>query len=428
MGGERSYTIGIAGAGVAGLASATLLAWGGHQVTVFDQFPKPRSTGSGLMLQPTGLAVLEAMGLADRICAQGALIERLFGKSHPSGRTVLDVRYEALGEGKFGLGVQRTALFELLNEAAMAAGATIVPDTKITSLRAALGGRIRIVTRWGQRSEQYDLIVDALGARSVLSPEKGHEFEYGALWTIVNWPENSPLAPRSLEQRYELAARMAGVLPVGVSTSDPVPKAAFFWSLTADAYEQWRKAPLKRWRDDVLTLWPDVEPLLAQIVSHDRMTMTNYWHRTLKQPYEDRVVHIGDSYHCTSPQLGQGANSALLDASALAASLRSSDTIEQSLTSFHQRRRRHVGLYQLASRVATPVYQSDGQVLPRLRDRIAGPLSGIYPVPKILASLVSGFIGNPLRDIGINEIKPPVVVIDEENRQEPQNGSPTAAL
>ena len=80
---EQSYKIGVAGAGVAGLAAATLLAWSGHQVTVFDQFPNPQATGSGLMLQPTGLAVLEAMGLADRICAQGAPVERLFGKAQP---------------------------------------------------------------------------------------------------------------------------------------------------------------------------------------------------------------------------------------------------------------------------------------------------------------------------------------------------------
>lgn len=428
MGVERSYRVGIAGAGIAGLASATLLSWSGHQVTVFDQFRKPRATGSGLMLQPTGLAVLEAMGLADILCAQGAPIERLFGKSRPSDRTVLDVRYEALGIGKYGLGVQRTALFELLYDAAAAAGVTIVPDTKITALRAALGGKTRIVTRWGQRSEQYDLIVDALGAQSILSPEPGQEFEYGALWAIVNWPENSPLAPRSLEQRYEMAARMAGVLPVGVNSSDPAPKAAFFWSLKAGAYELWRKTPLERWRDEVLTLWPEVEPILAQIVNHDRMTMTGYRHRTLRRPNGDHLVHIGDSYHCTSPQLGQGANSALLDAVALAASLRKSSTIEQALASFHQRRRRHVDLYQLASRIVTPVYQSDSQVLPLLRDRIAGPLSRIYPMPRILASLVSGSVGYPLRNIGIGEIKPPVTAGDDKDRLETQNNSSTAAL
>lgn len=424
---ERSYTIGIAGAGVAGLASATLLAWSGHQVTVFDQFPEPLATGSGLMLQPTGLAVLEAMGLAGRICAQGAPIERLFGKSHPSGQTVLEVRYSALGEAIWGLGVQRTALFELLHEAAAAAGVTIVADTKIMGIRTALGGGVRIITRWGQRSEQYDLIVDALGAGSILSPERGCEFEYGALWTIVDWPKDSPLAPRSLEQRYELATRMVGVLPVGVTKSDPTPKAAFFWSLKGDDYEEWRKSPLRRWKDDVLILWPEVAPLLAQVSGHGHMTMTNYRHRTLKQPYGDRVVHIGDSYHSTSPQLGQGANSALLDASALATALRNADTIEAALPDFHRRRRRHVGLYQLASRIATPVYQSDGRALPLLRDRIAGRLSRIYPMPKLLASLVSGSIGYPLRNIGIGEVKPPVAAGTDGSTGELQRSDPAAA-
>lgn len=410
MGVERSYTIGVAGAGVAGLASATLLAWAGHHVTVFDQFSKPLATGSGLMLQPTGLAVLEAMGLADRICTLGAQIDRLFGKTIPSGKTVLDVRYDALGNTRFGLGVQRTALFEVLYEAAITAGVCVVPDAKIVSLRATIGGGLRLVTRWGQRSEQYDLIVDALGARSVLSPDTGREFEFGALWTIVNWPKDGSLQPRSLEQRYEQANKMVGVLPVGVNTSDPNPKAALFWSLAVKDYARWRKQPLSRWKEEVSALWPEVDPLLEQISAQEQMNMASYRHRTLDQPFGNHLVHIGDSYHSTSPQLGQGANSALLDACALAASLQFSETIEEALARFHQKRRRHVGLYQLASWLATPVYQSEGQVLPWIRDRIAGPLSRIYPAPRILANLVSGSIGKPLRGIGLELIKPPAAI------------------
>ena len=182
---------------------------------------------------------------------------------------MLDIWYSAIDEVTFGLGVQRTALFELLYEAAVSAGVAIVPDTEIKALRTALGGKTRIVTRWGQRSEQYDLIVDALGAKSILSPEEGVDFEYGALWTIVDWPTDSPLAPRSLEQRYELAGQDDRRVACWCSQIGPDTQSSFFWSLKRDCYEQWRKTPLKRWKDDVLALWPDVEPLLAQISSHE---------------------------------------------------------------------------------------------------------------------------------------------------------------
>ena len=59
--------IAIAGCGIAGLASAAMLARDGHRVTIFERFAAPAPVGSGLLLQPTGLAVLRAMGLDRKI-------------------------------------------------------------------------------------------------------------------------------------------------------------------------------------------------------------------------------------------------------------------------------------------------------------------------------------------------------------------------
>jgi len=63
--------IGVVGCGVTGQAAATFLAEAGHDVTVFERFAEPRPLGAGLLLQPTGLAVLAALGLADQALAQG---------------------------------------------------------------------------------------------------------------------------------------------------------------------------------------------------------------------------------------------------------------------------------------------------------------------------------------------------------------------
>ena len=64
----------VVGAGVGGLAVATLLARAGHRVTVLERFDAPKPLGSGLMLQPTGLAALERLGLRDEVTALGARI------------------------------------------------------------------------------------------------------------------------------------------------------------------------------------------------------------------------------------------------------------------------------------------------------------------------------------------------------------------
>ncbi|MXO56481.1 NAD(P)-binding protein [Altererythrobacter gangjinensis] len=52
--------IAIAGCGISGLASALLLSRQGHSIVLFDQFDAPASVGSGMMLQPTGMAALES--------------------------------------------------------------------------------------------------------------------------------------------------------------------------------------------------------------------------------------------------------------------------------------------------------------------------------------------------------------------------------
>src|SRR5690349_16174673 len=113
----RKLDIAICGCGPAGLAAALLLHRASHRVQIFERFEQPKPVGSGLILQPTGLAVLRELQLLDRIVSLGARIERLFGRAVPSNRVVLNVRYSALGTGWRAIGTHRAALFDALHEA-----------------------------------------------------------------------------------------------------------------------------------------------------------------------------------------------------------------------------------------------------------------------------------------------------------------------
>ena len=61
----------------------------------------------------------------------------------------------------------------------------------------------------------------------------------------------------------------------------------------------------------------------------------------------------------------------------------------------------HVRLFQLMTWAFTPVYQSDSDILPWLRDRLVAPISKLWPAPPILAALVSGALGSPLAKLGL---------------------------
>jgi 2-polyprenyl-6-methoxyphenol hydroxylase-like FAD-dependent oxidoreductase len=150
----------------------------------------------------------------------------------------------------------------------------------------------------------------------------------------------------------------------------------------------------------VRELWPATTPLLDQIDDPAQLTFARYAHRTLPRPAETALIHIGDAWHSASPQLGQGANMALLDAHALAIGLRAAD-VDTGLAAAVAMRRRHVRLYQSLTALFTPVYQSDSRILPFVRDRLVGPLSGRWPADRIQAAMVSGLIGRPLAPLAL---------------------------
>jgi salicylate hydroxylase len=391
--------IAIAGCGPCGLATALLLHRDGHRVTIFERFDSPKPIGSGLMLQPTGMAVLGELGLADKASLSGARIDRLLGKT-PRGRTVLDVTYAALHQpGMHGIGIHRASLFAILHEAVRTAG--IATETGRTIVAATLEGtRRRLFFGDGETSAPFDLVVDTLGTRSPLAPPTGRTLAYGALWTSLDWPGDG-FDGTMLEQRYRAARHMVGVLPIGTPPGCEKPQAAFFWSLRGDALDAWHARGLGAWKEEVRALWPNTAPLLDRIVDAEQLTFARYAHRTLKAPAEPGMIHLGDAWHSASPQLGQGANMALLDAWALRQGLRAEAGLDAALAHAVRLRRHHVRLYQALTALFTPVYQSDGALLPFLRDWIVPTLARFPPAMALQARMVAGLVGNPLPRLGL---------------------------
>jgi len=351
-----------------------------------------------LLLQPTGLAVLDQLALAEKAIETGAKIDRIFGKA--GRRVVLDVHYSALGRGfPCAVGIHRSSLFDLLYSAVRTQG------IEIRTGRTIAGSRIAGSKRWISFATvadegPFDLVVDALGTRSALAPPVGRQLAYGALWANVDWLTER-FERTALSQRYREASKMAGVLPIGTCSRSDKMQAAFFWSLRSRDLPNWRSSGLDRWKDDVLELWPEATDFIGQIKSFDDLTFAAYSHRTLKNPMEQRLLHIGDSWHSASPQLGQGANMALLDAFSLAKALSEAPGVDEGLEQAVSYRRFHVRLYQLLTAVLTPVYQSDSHWIPAIRDHVMGPVSKVWPVTWLQAALVSGMVGRPVDHLGI---------------------------
>lgn len=95
---------------------------------------------------------------------------------------------------------------------------------------------------------------------------------------------------------------------------------------------------------------------------------------------------------------------ALLDARALAHAMVRGGSIAEIGQAYARSRRLHVRLFQLASLALTPFYQSDGRVIPWLRDGLVATVAKVPPMPAILSDLVSGTLVSPFKAIGLKEV------------------------
>ncbi len=150
--------IGIIGCGVAGQAAAIALSRAGHGVVVLERFATAQPLGAGLLLQPSGLAVLARLGLRETAERYGARVHALEGRI-PGGRRVLDLRYPAQD---YGLGIHRGALFRLLHDAMLDGGAELRLGFEVTAVETP--ERPVAVAQDGARAGPFDLLLDCAGA------------------------------------------------------------------------------------------------------------------------------------------------------------------------------------------------------------------------------------------------------------------------
>lgn len=386
--------IAIVGYGTAGQAAARLLQRRGHRLELFERAPQPRPVGAGLLLQPTGLAVLAELGLLEAAFVCGEPVHSLHGET-VTGRCVIDMDYARLGVG-CGLGIQRGALFELLRDERVERN--LRTGIAIACVDARRG---ELRDDAGNRHGPYDLVLVCGGAASALRPaaltRRDRPYAWGALWTLCADPHHRFCG--GLLQRYDGPRRMAGLLPVGVVPGQCAGerKIGFFWSLPVRDIEATLARGIAAWRDEVARHWPVVAPLLDTVTDVHQLMPAQYRDAILRRFHDGRVAWLGDAAHAMSPQLGQGANMALLDAAALARSVGDGADVAAALCRYDRERRSHVAIYQFISRWLTPLFQSEHDGLGRLRDAAFGPLARLPLLRgetlKVLAGVKRGLFG-----------------------------------
>ncbi|MNH53212.1 FAD-dependent oxidoreductase [Acinetobacter calcoaceticus] len=410
----------IIGAGTAGLATAILLAREGNNVTIFEQVDELSPVGAGLLLQPAGLAVFEHLGVLDEALTLGAKVTGLEGQL-PDKRLLVNSHYHEASTNLYGLGIHRSTLCHVLTQKLSQYSSHITWRMNHTIER--LEEHPNEIRVFGFNHNQkfddcFDAVLIANGARSQLRPKAwvkvDQAYPWGAAWSIV--PECLALNPQILHQFYDRSKIMMGILPTGAIPSAPEQRlASVFWSLPTAQLPTFLKDEQSKqtWLNQVSERWPDVAEWLKQILYNNQIQPTwlsaQYRDVVMTQFGQGRIGVIGDAAHAMSPQLGQGANMALLDAWAFSQSLQlaqKNQNIDWSLLwqHYHQHRRSSTQFYQFLSRLLTPLYQSDHWWAGGLRDLI---FPWMYQIPyfqKEMAITVSGLKTGPFKQLDYQKI------------------------
>ena len=409
----------IIGAGTAGLATAALLAKQGFQVSIFEKAIRLESVGAGLLLQPAGLAVFEHLGVLDYACQLGAKVTGLEGKL-ADGRLLVDSHYHQAGNDYTGLGIHRATLCHVLQTAVNqhTDAITWYMGHDIQQLQET-PQQVRLIGNDAQQHNfdyAFDAVIIANGARSQLRPQHwvklDRPYPWGAAWTIV--PECQILNREILHQFYDTSQIMMGILPTGATPSHPTTRlSSVFWSLPTAQLQTFLKESGEReqWLNQVSKRWSTAANWLMQVTETSSTTWLAAQYRdvVMSQYGQGRIGVIGDAAHAMSPQLGQGANMALLDAWAIGQSISKGYGQGQLdwakvWQHYHDLRRSPISCYQTLSRLLTPLYQSDLRWAGYLRDTLF-PL--MYRIPyfrKQMAITISGFKTTPLQQLQYHHV------------------------
>ena len=344
-------SVGIIGAGTAGLATAIALARAGHAVTVFEKHGAMAPLGAGLLIQPQGVAALDALGVGTAFDAASVPVTRLLGTCHRNW-TLVDIPYD----GAEARGVSRAALSRVLFAAALSLGVCVRYDSPVD--RITVDGQ-QATAHVHSTAPGFDLVVIADGAASTLPAQVGLSvastvYRWGALWAMFDVADWAGQA--LLEQRYHGTRQMFGLMPT--ARSGDKLRLSMFWSLPCAGYEAWQARPIGDWKDELLALWPQAAPVVDQIQRHDQFTLATYRHARAKRLASGPVCVIGDAAHAMSPQLGLGSTLAVQDALALANAVGEHGAIAGAAL-YSTRRLCAVRNYQMLSRALTPCFQAE---------------------------------------------------------------------
>ena len=368
--------VAIVGAGIGGLSLALALRERGLQAQVFEQASELTEIGAAIALSANGLREYARLGLTDELAAASAVPTELIYRhwrtgdriaAHPAGKGYAD---------RFGapfFGIHRADLQKTLSAAVGVENVHL--GCRLVSIAEQPGS---VVLEFANgRVEHADLVIGADGVRS----------------TVRRWVTGAD------DVVYSGTSAFRGLVPAENLPSLPDPHAVQFWmgpdahllhyaiggaaevvnffavvetpriwlpeSTVTEVHEETPVASFRGWH-------PAVTEMIKAAASPIRWGL--FVVRPLLHWYRGRVVLLGDSAHGMLPHHGQGANTSIEDAFALAALLAEAkpDGLDAALARYQALRRARTRKIQRSAWVtSTLLHLPDGPAAEARNDKVA---------------------------------------------------------
>lgn len=331
----KNLTIAIVGGGYGGLAAAKALSVAGANVTVYEQASEIKEVGAGIGLRPSSLAQFRAWGELEAITSVSNASESfqiLTAEGHSiAEETWPEVDVHGVTTHLIHRGDFIEALFATLPEGMVKLGHRL---EKITD-----NGPTATLSFANGQSTTYDLVVAADGIKSVIREQ---------LFTDAQPVFAGEHAYRVVVEDADLLSLVAdGKLRMYIGRGTKVyllpllSRGQVSFDITAlDADGTW--APEVD-LDYILGTVEGFDPRIVEATRRLDVPAVNkravYDIDPVERWSTDSVVLLGDAAHAMCHHQGQGANSAILDAGALADALVSAASVPEALEAYAAERK-----------------------------------------------------------------------------------------
>ena len=312
--------VAIVGARCSGATLATLLARRGLRVCVIDKARFPSDTASTHIVQPTGVAVLERLGVREELRRRGAAtldrVSLVYDDARLEAAYADPLAASLLSTGNTpGLNARRIVLDDVLLTAAREAGADVRTHTRVDGVLHDRDGRVGGVRTSGG-DVRARVVVGADGRHSSVAQHTGaREYATYPPGRLAAWGYFTGAADDANRLRIGRLGEHAwiscpsddGLFLVGV-----VPAMDTRESFLADREGNF---------DAAVRGWPELAALVENAERVGPLRVITDWHGYLRESAGPGWVLTGDAGNFKDPSAAQGISDALRQAESLAENL-----------------------------------------------------------------------------------------------------------